>query len=79
MDGRQQPAAAGVSKAPTGPLDPGIGHLIGEALPGWLDCIDAEDASAVFRLLPQEGIRELIQEAIPGVLVVSSGFGTVGP
>jgi hypothetical protein len=54
-------------------------HLIGEAPPGWLDRIDAEDASAVFRLLPQEAIRGLIQEAISGVLVVSYGFGTVGP
>ena len=53
-------------------------HDGGQTTPDLLERAQAADASAVFRLWPQEEIRELVQNAIPGVHVDAYGFGTVG-
>jgi hypothetical protein len=50
----------------------------GQAPPGMLDRLDAEDASAVFRLWPQEAIRDLVKGVIPGVFIDGYSFGTLG-
>lgn len=46
--------------------------------PAWASEAAAKDASAVFRLWPQEQLLEVIHNAIPGVHIDGHGFGTVG-